>query len=231
MYARAVCYRLSAYALSAHLSHSAFTQMPDSETLHDLFVDELKDAYDAEKQLIKALRKMSKAATHPDLAAAFASHLDETNGQVAILEEVFEMLDLKPRGKHCPGIAGIIEEGNEAIEEKDKSPLLDAALVGGGKRAEHYEIAAYTTLIAMANELGLNEAAERIDVILQQEIACDAKLDELGAMLLPIANSSDEDEEEEDDESPPARRAPAKSPAKKAPARKTSAKKSRTRSR
>lgn len=207
--------------------------MPDSETLHDLFVDELKDAYDAEKQLIKALRKMSKAATHPDLSAAFTSHLEETNGQVAILEEVFEMLDLKPRGKHCPGIAGIIEEGNEAIEEKDKSPLLDAALVGGGKRAEHYEIAAYTTLIAMANELGLNDAAERLDEILQQEIACDAKLDALGAMLLPLANGNgdddegdDEDSEDEDSEDAvPARRGAAKSPAKKAPPRKAPAKK------
>ncbi|MBC8090241.1 MAG: DUF892 family protein, partial [Phycisphaerae bacterium] len=133
--------------------------MAESETLHDLFVDELKDAYDAEKQLIKALRKMSKAATHPELANAFASHLEETTGQIAILEDVFGLLDLKPRGKHCPGIAGIIEEGNEAIEEKDKSPLLDAALVGGGKRAEHYEIAAYTTMIAMANELGYADAS------------------------------------------------------------------------
>lgn len=115
--------------------------MPEAETLHDLFVDELKDAYDAEKQLIKALRKMSRAATHPDLAAAFSGHLEETTGQVGILEEVFELLGMKPRGKHCPGIAGIIEEGNEAIEEKEKSALLDAALVGGGKRAEHYEIA------------------------------------------------------------------------------------------
>lgn len=174
--------------------------MAESETLHDLFVDELKDAYDHEKQLIKALRKMAKAATHPDLAAAFTSHLEETNGQVAMLEEVFEMLDMRPKGKHCAGIAGIIEEGNEAIDEKDKSPLLDAALVGGGKRAEHYEIAAYTTMIAMANELGMTEAAEKFDQILQQEIACDQKLDELGAMLLPLANEGGEEGEGEEDE-------------------------------
>ena len=141
---------------------------------HDLFVDELKDAYDAEKQLLKALRKMSRAETHPELANAFATHLEETTGQVAILEEVFGMLDMKPKGKHCPGIAGIIEEGNEAIEEKEKSPLLDAALVGGGKRAEHYEIAAYTTMIAMANELGLDDAAGRLQEILDQEIATES---------------------------------------------------------
>ncbi len=194
--------------------------MAESETLHDLFVDELKDAYDAEKQLAKALRKMSKAASHPDLADAFAVHLEETNGQVVVLEEVFGLLDIRPKGKHCAGIAGIIEEGNEAMEAKDKSPLLDAALVGGGKRAEHYEIAAYTTLVAMANELGYDEAAEKLDAILQQETACDEKLDGLAVMLLPLANAGDEDGESEEEESsgPVARKAPGK----KAAATKTS---------
>lgn len=213
--------------------------MPEAKTLHDLFVDELKDAYDHEKQLIKALRKMAKSATHPDLADAFSSHLEETNGQVAILEEVFEMLDMRPRGKHCAGIAGIIEEGNEAIEEHDKSPLLDAALVGGGKRAEHYEISAYQTMIAMANELGLTEAAAKFDEILQQEIACDQKLDALGAVLLPLANESGEDDEDDSDDdaddsdegedsSTTRSRSSAsakKSPAKKPPVRKPAARK------
>ena len=216
--------------------------MADSETLHDLFVDELKDSYDHEKQLIKALRKMAKSATHPDLAAAFTSHLEETNGQVELLEEVFGLLNMRPKGKHCAGIAGIIEEGNEAIEEKEKSPLLDAALVAGGKRAEHYEIAAYTSLIAMAKELGYDEAADRIDQILQQEIACDEKLNGLAAMLLPLANTgaddesdddadddSDDDSDDDADSAPksasrkpmPAKGAK-KAPAKKAPAKKTS---------
>ncbi|MEO7996522.1 MAG: DUF892 family protein [Gemmatimonadaceae bacterium] len=210
--------------------------MAESQTLHDLFVDELKDSYDHEKQLVKALRKMSKSATHPDLAAAFASHLEETNGQVAILEEVFGLLEMRPKGKHCAGIAGIIEEGNDAIEEHDKSPLLDAALVGGGKRAEHYEIAAYTTMIAMARELGLDEIAGRLDEILQQEIACDQKLDQLGAMLLPLANSSDDVDDSDDDESDNAGRtatakksAGKKGSAKKAPARKSAAKKTSSR--
>ncbi len=207
--------------------------MAESETLHDLFVDELKDAYDAEKQLLKALRKMSKAATHPDLAAAFASHLEETNGQIAILEEVFEMIELKPRGKHCPGIAGIIEEGNDAIEAHEKSPLLDAALVGGGKRAEHYEIAAYTTLIAMATELGLDDVAARLDEILEQEIACDEKLDGLASELLPLAHAigeEDNDAEDEDDDAPASRRAPnKKASAKKASPRTKSARKTTSR--
>jgi len=195
--------------------------MAESKTLHDLFVDELKDAYDHEKQLVKALRKMAKAAMHPDLAEAFTAHLDETNGQIAMLEEVFEMLDMKPKGKHCAGIAGIIEEGNEAIEEHEKSPLLDAALVGGGKRAEHYEIAAYTTLIAMAKELGLDDAAKRFDEILQEEIACDQKLDGLAAVLLPMASDRGEDTEDDD----PTTRAK-KTPAKKGASKKASAKKS-----
>ena len=196
--------------------------MPPSKTLHDLFVDELKDTYDHEKQLVKALRKMSKSASHPDLAAAFASHLDETSGQIALLEEVFGMLDLKPKGKHCAGIAGIIEEGSDAIEDLGKSPLLDAALVGGGKRAEHYEIAAYTTLIAMAKELGLNDAVNRFDEILQQEIACDQKLDGFAKVLLPLANKSGDKAEA----SEAAASRPRKTPAKQGASKKASANRS-----
>ncbi len=167
--------------------------MADSNSLRALFINELRDGYDAEKQLMKALRKMARAAQHPELAAAFTTHLEETMGQVEILEEVFAMIDLKPRGKHCPGIAGIIEEGGEAIEELDKSAVRDAALVGGGKRAEHYEIAAYTTLVAMAKALGLRDAASRLQEILDQEIATDKKLDALAKVLLPAAVAESRD--------------------------------------
>ncbi|MES2525222.1 MAG: DUF892 family protein [Gemmatimonadota bacterium] len=167
--------------------------MAESKTLHALFVDELRDAYDAEKQLIKALRKMARAAQHPDLSAAFTTHIEETTGQVAMLEEVFAMIELKPRGKHCPGIAGIIEEGGEAIEEIEKSAVRDAALVGGGKRAEHYEIAAYTTMVAMAKALGLRDASAKLQEILAQEIATDKKLDALAKVLLPAARAEGEE--------------------------------------
>lgn len=170
--------------------------MSESKTLRELFVDELRDAYDAEKQLIKALRKMARAAQHPDLSAAFTQHIEETNGQVAILEEVFAMIELKPRGKHCPGIAGIIEEGGETIEEIEKSAVRDAALVGSGKRAEHYEIAAYTTLIAMAKAMGLRDAAGRFQEILAQEIATDKKLDGLGKIMLAAAQKESQEDEE-----------------------------------
>ena len=168
--------------------------MADSKTLHDLFVDELKDSYDHEKQLVKALRKMTKAAKHPDLAAAFSSHLEETVGHVATLEDVFAMVDLKPRGKHCAGIAGIIEEGGEAIEEIAKSSVRDAALVGGGKRAEHYEIAAYTAMVGMANQLGMKEAAAKIQSILNEEIACDKTLDGLAKTILSLAGAESEED-------------------------------------
>lgn len=197
--------------------------MPETETLRDVFIAELKDAYDAEKQLIKALRKMSKAATHPELASAFSAHLDETTEQVRILEEVFGMLDMRPKGKHCPGIAGIIEEGNEAIEEKEKSYLLDAALVGGGKRAEHYEIAAYTTLVSMARELGLNAAASRLQEILDQELATDKKLDALATMLLPLAMTAGRRESAGDDDADEARTPAKRSTPKKRTARKPAA--------
>ena len=163
--------------------------MSDSKSLRQLFVDELRDAYDHEKQLVKALKKMAKAATHSDLQAAFTNHLEETNGQVSVLEEVFGMLELKPRGKHCAGIAGIIEEGGEAIEEIDKSSTLDAALIGGAKRAEHYEIAAYTTMIAMSNALGMKDAAVKFKDILAQEVACDKTLDGLAKVVLKLAAS------------------------------------------
>ncbi len=168
--------------------------MSESKTLHELFVDELRDAYDAEKQLIKALRKMARAAQHPELSAAFTMHLEETTGQVATLAEVFALLELKPRGKHCPGIAGIIEEGGEAIEEIEKSAVRDAALVGGGKRAEHYEIAAYTTMVAMAKALKMRDAAAKLQEILEQEIATDRKLDGLAKVVLAAAGAESDEE-------------------------------------
>ena len=171
--------------------------MAEDTTLQELFVNELRDAFDAEKQLLKALRKMARAAKHPELQAAFTQHMEETTAQVATLEEVFGLLELKPRGKHCPGIAGIIEEGNEAISEISKGAVRDAALVGGGKRAEHYEIAAYTTLVGMARQLGHREAADKLSEILAEETATDKKLDGLAKVMLAAAQqeSSQMDEE------------------------------------
>lgn len=153
--------------------------MTGTDTLHDAFIDELRDTYDAEKQLIKALPKMAKAASSPDLRSAFEAHLEETRGQVARLEQVFESLDEKVRGKHCDGIAGIIEEGKAVMEEDFDDATLDACLIAGGQRAEHYEMAAYGTLVAWARTMGHAEAATLLQQTLDEEKAADEKLSAL----------------------------------------------------
>ena len=150
--------------------------MADTGTLHDVFIDELRDAYDAEKQLIKALPKMAKAASASDLRTAFETHLGETRGHVERLERVFASLGEKARGIHCDGIAGIIEEGKSIMEEDFTDTTMDACLIAGGQRAEHYEIAAYGTLVAWARVMGHTEAATLLDEILGEEKAADEKL-------------------------------------------------------
>lgn len=148
-------------------------------TLHDAFLDELRDAYDAEKQLTKALPKMAKAATSPQLRAAFESHLEETRGHVTRLEKVFRTLDEKVRGKHCDGVAGIIEEGKAVMEEDFDEATMDACLIAGGQRAEHYEMAAYGSLIAWARVMGHTEAVTLLEETLDEEKAADAILSSL----------------------------------------------------
>jgi ferritin-like metal-binding protein YciE len=148
-------------------------------TLHDAFLDELRDAYDAENQLLKALPKLAKAATADDLRKAFEAHLEETRGHVATLEQVFESLDERVRGKHCDGIAGIIEEGKSVMEEDFDDDTMDACLIASGQRAEHYEMAAYGTLIAWAKAMGHDEAAGLLEGILEEEKAADEKLTSL----------------------------------------------------
>jgi ferritin-like metal-binding protein YciE len=150
--------------------------MAETKSLHDAFIDELRDAYDAEKQLIKALSKMAKAATAEDLRSAFEGHLEETKGHVERLEQVFEWLEEKVRGKHCDGIAGIIEEGQTAMEADFDEPTLDACLIAGGQRAEHYEMAAYGTLVAWARAMGHTDAADLLQETLDEEKAADEKL-------------------------------------------------------
>ena len=124
--------------------------MAEAGTLHDAFIDELRDSYDAEKQLTKALPKLAKAANSPKLRSAFETHLKETLGHIERLEQVFESIEEKPRGKHCDGIAGIIEEGKSIMGEDFDEATMDACLIAAGQRAEHYEMAAYGTLVAWA---------------------------------------------------------------------------------
>jgi ferritin-like metal-binding protein YciE len=148
-------------------------------TLEDLFLDSLADMYYAEHQLIKALPKMAKAATHENLRAAFEAHLTETEGHVQKLEQVFEIFGKPPKSKKCPAILGIIDEAENMASENKKSPTINAALIFAGQKAEHYEIASYGGLRDWAKLLGQEEAADVLDEILDEEKAADAKLSEL----------------------------------------------------
>ena len=150
--------------------------MAESGTLHDAFLDELRDAYDGEKQLTKALPKMAKAATSPILRDAFETHLEETRGHIERLERVMEGLGEKVRGKHCDGLAGIIEEGKGVMGEDFDEATMDACLIASGQRAEHYEIAAYGTLVAWAEAMGHSDAVALLQEILDEEKAADEKL-------------------------------------------------------
>jgi ferritin-like metal-binding protein YciE len=184
--------------------------MAEPGTLHDAFIDELRDTYDAERQLLKALPKLAKASTSPKLRAAFEAHLEETRGQVERLEEVFASLDEKVRGKHCDGIAGIIEEGKSVMEEDFDEVTMDACLIASGQRAEHYEMAAYGTLVAWARAMGHDDAADLLQQTLDEEKAADQKLSTLaeGGINEKAASAAHPDSEEED--------APKASPAKPA---------------
>jgi ferritin-like metal-binding protein YciE len=188
--------------------------MSEAKTLHDAFLDELRDAYDAEKQLTKALPKMAKAATSPDLRAAFEAHLEETRGHITRLEEVFAGLDEKIRGKHCDGIAGIIEEGKSVMEEDFDDATMDACLIAGGQRAEHYEMAAYGSLIAWARAMDHTEAADLLQETLDEEKAADEKLSSLAenGINQAAADAATPEEDQDDDErDKPAAKTPSKS--------------------
>ncbi len=154
--------------------------MAQEKTLNDLFHDTLKDIYYAEKQILKTLPKMAKAAQSAELKAGFEQHQEETQGQVERLEQVFELLGKTPRGKTCDAILGIIEEGKEIMEEYKGTEALDAGLISAAQAVEHYEIARYGTLKAWAQQLGMKDAVKLLDQTLQEESATDAKLSQLG---------------------------------------------------
>jgi ferritin-like metal-binding protein YciE len=188
--------------------------MADAGTLHDAFIDELRDVYDAEKQLTKALPRMAKAASSPELREAFQAHLEETRGQVERLEEVFTSLDEKAKGKHCDGIAGIIEEAKAVMEEDFDEVTMDACLIAGAQRAEHYEMAAYGTLVAWARAMGHTEAADLLQETLDEEKATDEKLSSLAEGGINQEAASGAHGEEEEEEDTPAR--PVRAPMRKA---------------
>ena len=146
------------------------------KTLNDLFIHALSDVYSAEKQLTKALPKMARAATNPDLKQAFEIHLEETNGQVQRIDRVVEVCEIKLKRIKCTAMEGLVEEGQEQIEEVDKGSILDAALIAAAQKVEHYEIATYGTLATLAKKLGYDEAMKLLLETLQEEKATDEKL-------------------------------------------------------
>jgi ferritin-like metal-binding protein YciE len=150
-----------------------------AKSLHELFIEELRDMYDGEKRLIRALPKMAKAATAMELQTAFTRHLKETERQAARLEQVFRSIGEKPRGKKCDGIMGIVEESNAMIQQLDEGPVLDAALIAGAQKVEHYEIASYGTLAYYADLMGHDRAKALLGETLDEEKATDAKLNQI----------------------------------------------------
>jgi ferritin-like metal-binding protein YciE len=164
-----------------HAALHALTQleastMAKTKTLQDLFTDSVKDVYFAEKKILATLPKMAKAAQNPKLTAAFEKHMAETEGQIERLEQVFEELEESPKGKKCPSILGILEEGAEIMKEYKGTAALDAGLVASAQAVEHYEICRYGTLVTWAKELGLNQSVKLLKQTLNEEEKTDKAL-------------------------------------------------------
>lgn len=158
--------------------------MADKRTLKDLLEDEIKDLYSAEKQLTKAIPKMAKGSHDNTLSTAFTNHLKETEEQVARLEEVANLLDMKPSGKKCAGMEGVIKEGAEALEEEGNETVLDLGIIGAGSRVEHYEMAGYLTAISLAERIGAREVVSLLQKSLAEERAAEQTLRKIASGLI-----------------------------------------------
>jgi ferritin-like metal-binding protein YciE len=168
-----------------------------SEGLKELYIDELKDLYSAENQLVKALPKMAKAASSEALSQGFEEHLEQTRGHVQRLEKIFQSLGESPKGKKCKGMEGLVAEGAEVMEEDFEDSLMDAALIGAAQRVEHYEIAGYGTVCAFAEELGESEQASLLNETLEEEKETDEKLTKLAEQINSQANEAGEEGKKE----------------------------------
>lgn len=162
-----------------------------TKTLNDLFHETLRDVYYAERKLVSALRKNARAADHPDLSAAFLAHREETETHVERLQQIFEMLGKRPRGKTCDAIEGILSEAEEVMEEFKGAPAHDAGLLAAAQAAEHYEISRYGTLVAWAKSLGMDEAAGLLQQTLDEEIAADKTLSKLAKVAVNAAATAE----------------------------------------
>lgn len=201
------------------------------DSLHDLYVDELKDLYSAENQLLKALPKMAKKASAPELKTAFGEHLEVTRNQITRLDTIFKELDQSPKGKKCKAMEGLVAEGTEIIEEDGTPAVIDAALIGAAQRVEHYEMAGYGVVRTFANLLGYEEAAKLLQETLNEEGEADKKLTELAETVINVEaaaeggddaeedededDAEEEDDEEEEEPAPTKKAAPKKSAARR----------------
>ncbi len=153
--------------------------MASARSLQELFLSTLQDIYHGEKQILKALPKMAKNATTPELKQAFQHHQEQTEGQIERLQRVFELMDRSARGRTCEAIEGLVEEGKEVMSEAESGPVMDAGLIAAAQAVEHYEIARYGTLRAWAGQLGLDEAVKLLDQTLQEEKQTDELLNKI----------------------------------------------------
>ena len=166
------------------------------DTMQKLYVEELRDLYDAENQLLKALPKMAKAASSAELKQVFEDHFDETKEHVERLEEIFKGLDESPKGKTCKAMKGLVEEASEIIEEEGEESILDAGIIAAAQKVEHYEIASYGTVCAWAKLLGEEEEADLLRQTLDEEGAADKNLSELAEEIVNSDALSENEEEE-----------------------------------
>ena len=169
-------------------------------SLQQLYVEQLRDLYNAEQQLVKALPKMAKAAQSEGLRQGIAEHLEQTKGHVDRLQQIFSAMDESPKGKKCAGMEGLVEEGEEVIKEHSSGGVLDAGLIGAAQRVEHYEIAAYGTVRSFAELLGESQAVDLLQQTLEEEKETDEKLTELSKEINTQALSSAQSEETEDEQ-------------------------------
>jgi ferritin-like metal-binding protein YciE len=174
--------------------------MAELATLADLFEHELRDVYDAEKQILKALPDVIRGASNRDLREALVRHLDETEVQLGRLEEVFASIELKPGGKHCSGMSGILEESDDLLSENGSEAVMDAALVAACQKVEHYEITAYGTLLAWAEMLEYTDAIPLLAANEREEKAADMKLSEIATIAINPAAAEDDEAVEDDEE-------------------------------
>ena len=186
----------------------------EQNQLKELYIDELKDIYSAENQLVRALPKLAKASNSDELRSGFEEHLEQTKGHVKRLEQIFSALGEKPTGKKCKGMEGLIEEGSEMMDEDLEDEALDAGLISAAQRVEHYEIAAYGTVRTYANILGEDEAASLLEETLEEEKETDQKLTQLAEQINVQAAGEGEEGEEGEEETSGSRASSSRSAAK-----------------